>query len=75
MLSRTPTDIRVEQSGQGMSAGTLDVRLDTEAARSKRIDRYIDYFGGEGPRRIGLNLDPCGESLLDAGGTRERSGS
>jgi hypothetical protein len=38
--------------------------------RLKRIDRYIDYFGGGGPRRIGVNLDPCGESLLDAGGAR-----
>ena len=50
MSRRTPTDFRVEQSGQDMSAGILHVPLDTEVARSKPIDRYIDYFGGGGPR-------------------------
>jgi hypothetical protein len=70
MSRRTPADFRVEQSGPAMSAGILHVPLDTEVARSKRIDRYIDYFGGGGPRRIGVNLDPCGESLLAASGAR-----
>jgi hypothetical protein len=70
MPHRRLTDFRVEQSGQDMSAGIVRPPLDADVARPKRIDRYIDYFGSGNPRRIGVTPDPCGESLLDAGGAR-----
>jgi len=71
MSRRTLTHFRVEQSGQDTSVGIVRAHLlDVDVARRKRIDRYIDYFGSGGPRRIGVNLDPCGESLLDADGAR-----
>lgn len=70
MPHRTLTDFRIEQSGQGMSAAIVRAPLDADVARPKRIDRYIDYFGSGEPRRIGVTLDPCGESLLDAGGAQ-----
>jgi hypothetical protein len=53
-----------------MTAGIVRAPSDAGVARGKRIDRYIDYFGSGGPRRNGVSLDPCGESLLDADGAR-----
>jgi len=68
MSRRTSPHVRVEQSGQGTSPGIVRAHLlATDGDRLKHIDRYIDYFGGEGPRRTGVNLDPCGESLLGRG--------
>lgn len=68
MPHRRLTDFRVEQSREDMSAEIVRAPLDAEVARPKRIDRYIDYFGSRSPRRTGVTPDPCGESLLDAGG-------
>jgi hypothetical protein len=71
MSRRTLTHLRAEPSGQDTSAETGRVHLLAATVdRLKRIDRYIDYFGSGGPRRIGITRDPCGESFLDADGAR-----
>lgn len=57
MPHRRRTHFRVDQSGQDMSAEIVRAPLDADVARWKRIDRYIDYFGSGGPRRIGITLD------------------
>jgi hypothetical protein len=64
----TPTRERIEKSGTvGPILIFLEVALNT-ADPQKRIDHYIDYFGGGGSvRRSVVSPDPCGESLLDAG--------
>jgi len=63
-----PTRERIEKSGAaGPILIFLEVALNTADAQ-KRIDHYIDYFGGGGSvRRSVVSPDPCGESLLDAG--------
>ena len=69
-MSRRPvTHLTVEQSRRSASAAIARAHLfavDVDAP--KRIDHYIDYFGGGGSvRRSVVTPDPCGESLLDAG--------
>jgi len=66
-----PTRERIEKSGAAWpNLIFLEVALNT-ADPQKRIDHYIDYFGGGGPvRRSVVTPDPCGESLLDADGAR-----
>ncbi len=61
MSHRTLTDFRVEQSGQSMRAGVVRAPSDADVARGKRIDRYIDYFGSEGPRRTAIDHQPEGK--------------
>lgn len=72
MSRRTLTHLLAEPSGQDTSAEIGRVHLLAAAVvdRLKRIDRYIDYFGSGGPRRIDITRDPCGESFLDADGAR-----
>lgn len=65
-----PTRERIEKSGAaGPILIFLEVALNT-ADPQKRIDHYIDYFGGGPVRRSVVTPDPCGESLLDAGRAR-----
>ena len=65
------TQRTAERSGPGASATMARARLlGVDAQRPKRIDRQIDYFGSGGGRRLVVDSDPCGESLLDAALTR-----
>lgn len=66
MARRPVTHLDVEQSGRSTSAGIARAHLfEVVVGRQKRIDHYIDYFGGGGRRTV-VTSDPCGESLLDA---------
>lgn len=49
-MSRRPSVlVSSEQAGRNVSAAIPRAHLlDTELDRPKRIDQYIDYFGGDG---------------------------
>lgn len=70
-MSRRPvTHGTVEQSRRSASAIIARAYLfKADADAQKRIDRYIDYFGGTVVRRS-VVTDPCGESLLEADSAR-----
>jgi hypothetical protein len=71
-MSRRPvTSLPAEQSGRSAHAAIappysflVDVDL------PKRIDDYIDYFGGGRGRSRVVSRGPCGESLLHADDAR-----
>ncbi len=70
MARRPVTHLDAEQSGRSTSAGIARAHLfEVAVGRQKRIDHYIDYFGGSARRAV-VTSDPCGESLLDVDGVR-----
>jgi hypothetical protein len=70
-MSRRPaTDLTVEQSARSASSPIARAYPSIVVDRPKRIDDYIDYFGGGGVRSRVVTRDPCGESLLHPDGAR-----
>ena len=71
-MSRQPvTHLNAEQSRRSARAAIARAWLfPVDVDAPKRIDHYIDYFGGGLVRRSIVTPDRCGESLLDVYGAR-----